>query len=164
MNFLYLHCLIYAEIVENELLEKINKYRASQNINPLKINEKLTKAAKMQLEMNEEQGKSTHYETDENLKLPKSIKSCNYTGKKVKENLAQYKNNNAHEILERWKQNPEKNFNLLNVEYKDAGVCHKIGKDEQIYCVMIFGGGEDEDEDENSEEEKNNDEDEDSSY
>lgn len=125
---------------ENELLILVNKQREEKGLQPLAINENLSKAAEEKANDMFKRNYWAHFAPDGTSPW-QFIKSNGYTYLYAGENLAKGFTS-SEEVVEAWMQSPTHRDNILSGKYNDIGFAIMKGKllgEETVLVVEMFG-------------------------
>jgi uncharacterized protein YkwD len=124
-------------ITDLSIITAINSYRASINLNPLKVNKLLTQSAHAKaLDMNK-YNYFNHISPKE-VKWSDFIKTSGYRYQVAGENLAKgYYSTN--ELVRDWLNSPSHKENILFQDYIDTGVSVEESINLGVIVVQVFG-------------------------
>ncbi|MCL2157375.1 MAG: CAP domain-containing protein [Methanobrevibacter sp.] len=118
----------YAE--ESEVLRLINKERAANSLQPLKIDKELTLVAKIRCEEIK-----THFSHTR----PDGSRGLNISTKVKGENIAAG-HKTPKEVVSAWMKSPSHRKNILHPHFTTIGISHKkTGTGHKYYWVKLFG-------------------------
>ena len=102
-----------------DMVEIINDYRVTENLNPLKISDKLCEIAKIRAK--EASVKWSHIRPN-GIKISSLLTDSNVVRTIVGENLAKYENATAEAVIDAWHCSETHRANLLNPRYRFCGI------------------------------------------
>lgn len=122
----------------------INKERVFANLPPLKLNNKLSTAARNKALDMANQHYFSHISPVDGKKWSDFIKESNYSYEEAGENLANGFENPV-EMVTAWMKSPSHKENILNKDVDETGIGYaygKLGGIPTIFVVQIFGAQE----------------------
>lgn len=132
-----------ANLTPEEYIQLTNDYRQENGLQPLKQNDKLTKAANEKLKSMIKEGYFSHTSPggkDAGNFIAESGYSTPEGGTKVGENLSRAYNDNW-DTMEEWKKSESHNANLINPNYTEIGMAEAMGEWEgkpAMFIVQMF--------------------------
>lgn len=141
MIFLYVFFVCMQSPVGEEFIAKLNQYRTEVDVNPVKENEILDKAAEFQADHEINTKECTHTGPPGNEYFATRFKNIGYENENIAENVAQNNAVNAEEVLNMWQNSPSHNDNMCNPIYNEAGIGYRKDRDGKVYWASTFGAG-----------------------
>lgn len=130
--------VIYSVSVEQNCLNKINKYRAMNGRSPLNMNQQLVEAAKVQSIHQTQIRKCAHEGPAGEKDILTRIKNKGYSPSAYGENVAQGNRKSSKEAFKLWKTSPPHNENMLSPEYDETGLACVISNEGRSYWTQVF--------------------------
>jgi uncharacterized protein YkwD len=126
---------------EEDLLALINSRRQNLGIEPLQLNEQLSKAASAKTQDMIKNNYFSHISPVDNTKWSDFIDESNYVYAEAGENLANGFDN-ANEMVESWMNSQSHRENIVNTSFSETGFGLGYGKLDDvptIFVVQVFG-------------------------
>ncbi|KAF7684684.1 hypothetical protein TCON_0129 [Astathelohania contejeani] len=116
-----------------------NKFRREMNMDDLQVIDSVSKAAQMQADNMCAVGKLTHEGTGkEDQTLEARLRSYDFVGENIGENIAKHRGNDAKEVFKVWKESKDHRKNILG-DYTYTGVGTCIDRNGFRYWAQVFG-------------------------
>jgi len=124
----------HAERISMTIVEETNKFRESEGRKPLKVDPKLSEAARKHAEQMAREEKMSHEG------FSPFIKEAGYRFSHIAENVADFEGHlTAGAVVDGWKRSPGHRKNLLDPHVTEIGVGIARGKSGRYYVCQDFG-------------------------
>ncbi|MBC8050259.1 MAG: CAP domain-containing protein, partial [Chitinophagales bacterium] len=133
--------LMAAKFNPAEAQNAINVYRAKKGLGPLKLNAKLTQAAKMHAQDLAKNDRISHFGSD-GSDIEERTRRTGYVFNLIAENVGTGQRTPA-EVIKGWQQSPSHNENLLLADADEMGVAvvYRPETEFQTFWTLVLGSG-----------------------
>ncbi len=133
--------LMAAKFSPSEAQSAINTYRAKKGLGPLRLNAKLTQAAKAHAQDLAKNDRISHFGSD-GSDIEERVRRTGYVFNLIAENVGTGQRTSA-EVIEGWQQSPSHNENLLLSDAEEMGVAvvYRPETEFQTFWALVVGSG-----------------------
>lgn len=124
---------------ESTLIDLMNIRRQRAGLAPVRLEERLTRAAQLHAEQMAAAGRMAH--TLDDVRYPRMedrLDAADYPWRVAGENLA-FGQHDAGGAVDVWMQSPPHRANVLNPQFTEAGAAHIADDNGRQYYVVVFG-------------------------